>query len=810
MAKKTIKITAQKGPQWDFLGTEADICIYGGAAGGGKAMPLSEPVLTTRGFIPMGRVRIGTEVRTPDNGTAKVIQIHPQGVVDTYRIRFSDGAETVCTADHLWMSRVSRVPDSDKVRTTAEIKRLIDVERKNVFIPLCSPIEFDREVELPIKPYMLGVLIGDGYLCRYTITITKGDMEVFDRIREDGYSLTNYCGNHPERTPEYGVKDFKEEKKWLTEKKLRCKGYKKYIPNEYKYASIQDRIDLIQGLMDTDGYADKHGNCSFSTTSKRLANDVQWIIRSLGGRAKITSKIPSYTRKDGTKKKCRRAYIVHVRMPDNSILFSLPRKKKRCEVTYKRKHPQGQGRRIASILWDGEKECQCITLDNEQGLYLTRDFIVTHNSYGLLLSPLMYKGVRGFNAVVFRRTFKQIFSPGSLWDMAHEIYSLIPNAQMRKVAASWEFVDKAGDVISKVTFAHIENYSAVDDWKGSQLCEICFDEVTHFGEDTFFYMLSRNRSTCGVKPFVRATCNPDADSWVAKFIEWWIDQDTGYPIQERSGKLRWFVRRDGIINWADTKEELWERFNLQTPEERDEPRSVTFIMSSIYDNKELLKVNPQYLSSLKALPEVERERLLKGNWKIKSTAGTYFKRTQIELVLDEPSDIQQYCRAWDLAASSDKESGDPDYTAGVLAGLRKDKSVVILDVINKRVPASDVERLIYNTAVADRKKYGLKCKIRIPQDPGAAGKIVAQNYIKILSGFPVKAIPVSGSKELRATPVAAQWQVGNIYVLAAEWNDMYFTQLESFPQGAHDDMVDATSDAFNELSKPTFELKNLL
>lgn len=432
-------------------------------------------------------------------------------------------------------------------------------------------------------------------------------------------------------------------------------------------------------------------------------------------------------------------------------------------------------------------------------------------SYALLLSPLMYKGVKGFNCTIFRRTFKQVFSPGGLWDTAQSIYSQIPNAQMRKVSASWEFMDKKKEeVISRVTFAHIEGYNGVDDWQGSQLCEICFDELTHFDSKVFFYMLSRNRSTCGVKPFIRATCNPDADSWVADFISWWIDQDSGYPIPERSGRLRWFIRQDGEVMWADTKEELWERFDLVTPEERARPLSATFIMSSIYDNKELLKVNPQYLSSLKALPEVERERLLSGNWKIRHSAGTYFKRAQVRVLPDVPSDIVYFCRGWDLAATSDKESGDPDYTAGVLMGQRRDKTIVVIDVVNERIRAAEVERLILNTAVSDRKTYGSRYKIRIPQDPGAAGKIVAASYTKLLSGYSVISAPVTGSKELRATPLAAQWQVGNVDVVAAAWNDAYFSQLEGFPQGLHDDMVDASSDAFNELAKPTFSLGSML
>lgn len=216
-------------------------------------------------------------------------------------------------------------------------------------------------------------------------------------------------------------------------------------------------------------------------------------------------------------------------------------------------------------------------------------------SFGLLLSALRYKNVPGFGCTIFRRNFNQIFSQGGLWDESLKIYSGIRGAQPQMSLGRWKFCNKDGQIVSTVKFAHIERDDELSKWQGSQICEIGFDELTHFSEKAFFYMLSRNRSSCGVTPFVRATCNPDADSWVAKFIEWWIDQETGYPIPERSGKIRWFIRRDEILHWANTKEELWERFNLTTDEEKEEPRSVTFIMSRLQDNKELLKVNPQYM-----------------------------------------------------------------------------------------------------------------------------------------------------------------------------------------------------------------------
>jgi len=433
-------------------------------------------------------------------------------------------------------------------------------------------------------------------------------------------------------------------------------------------------------------------------------------------------------------------------------------------------------------------------------------------SYGLLLSPLRYKNVKGFGCTIFRRNFNQIFSQGGLWDESSKIYAGIKGAQPQLSLGRWKFTDEKGRTISSVKFAHIEREDELNKWQGSQICEIGFDELTHFSEKVFFYMLSRNRSTCGVTPFVRATCNPDADSWVAKFIEWWIDQETGYPIPERSGKIRWFIRRDEILHWANTKQELWERFNLVTDEERAEPRSVTFIMSKLQDNQELLKVNPQYLANLKALSQIERERLLHGNWKIKAAAGLFFKRTQVGDILQSvPLDVIEWVRCWDLAATEKTvDSGDPAFTAGVLMGKRKNGRYVVADVINKQMSASDVRQTIKLTAQADKARYQ-RVKVRLPKDPGQAGKEQAESYVKFLAGFNVVTVAETGSKEARAEPMAAQWQVGNFDIVYGDWNEPFLHQLENFPDGKFKDMVDAAANAFAELeTKNTFNPRNLI
>lgn len=418
-------------------------------------------------------------------------------------------------------------------------------------------------------------------------------------------------------------------------------------------------------------------------------------------------------------------------------------------------------------------------------------------TYALLMEALRHRDVPNFGGVIFRRNYTQITVEGGLWDTSNEMYSRVPGAKPGKSPRlHWVFDGK-----SKLSFAHLERDEDLRSWQGSQIAFIGFDELTHFTKRQFLYMLSRNRSTCGVAPYMRATTNPDADSWVADFISWWWDPDTGYPIPERSGQIRWMVNINDVITWYDTREEAVSFCigeGLKPDEAEVTPKSVTFIASSLKDNKVLMEKDPGYMSNLRAMTLVDMERLLKGNWKIKAAAGLFFQRTQVEMVQAIPSDVFMWVRGWDLAATSKTEKGDPAYTAGVLIGKRRCGRYIVADVINQRLSASEVRNLIKMTAAADKRKYGRVVQ-RLPQDPGQAGKEQAQSYFKLLSGYIVKILPESGSKETRAEPMAAQWQAGNFDILVGDWNDMYFSQLESFPESKFKDMVDAGSSAFGEI-----------
>ena len=424
-------------------------------------------------------------------------------------------------------------------------------------------------------------------------------------------------------------------------------------------------------------------------------------------------------------------------------------------------------------------------------------------TFGLLLEPLRHMKNKDFNSVIFRRDYTQVTSPGGLWDSSKKIYSYVQGCYPLKTPKlHWNF--KSG---ASVNFAQLGSDEDCLSWQGSQVTMIGFDELTHFSEYQFFYMLSRNRTDSGVAPYVRATCNPDADSWVAEFISWWIDPDTGYPIPERSGKVRWMVRLNEAIYWFDTRQEAIDAAienGMDYEKAVIMAKSVTFIASTLQDNKILMKNDPGYMANLMALALVERERLLYGNWKIKAAAGLMFKRTKVNMLETLPTDVILWARGWDLAATSEDEDGEPAYTAGVLIGTRKNGRYIIADVINRRCDSAEVRELIKMTCITDRAKHG-RVITRLPQDPGQAGKDQAQSYLKLLAGFTVKILPESGDKITRAEPLSAQWlglegmEKGNVDVLIADWNEMYFNQMENFPQSKFKDMVDGSSSAFNEI-----------
>lgn len=409
-------------------------------------------------------------------------------------------------------------------------------------------------------------------------------------------------------------------------------------------------------------------------------------------------------------------------------------------------------------------------------------------TWALLMQPLKHMGNAQFGGVIFRRTSPQIRNQGGLWDESTQIYPLL-NAEPRQTVLEWLFPSGA-----KLKFAHLQYDLDVHDWQGAQVPFIGFDQLEHFSESQFWYMLSRNRSTCGVHPYIRATVNPDADSWVAKLIAWWIDQDTGFPIEERSGVVRWFVRVNNEIKWADTKEEL--------AVDGEDPKSLTFIPAKLSDNQVLMQKDPGYLANLKALSLVDRERLLGGNWKIVATAGKIFNRAWFEIVDAVPASGSEV-RFTDLAASEKKmtnqvkgtKRSDPDYTAS--CKMRRVGNVYyIMDATAEQIGPTEADRAMVNRASQD----GIACKQRWEEEGGASGKRDSSHITALLAGYDCKGVRPQGDKIVRAKPHAAQAEAGNVKLLRGPWNDRWLNHMHGQPELPHDDEMDAASGAFNELT----------
>jgi len=235
----------------------------------------------------------------------------------------------------------------------------------------------------------------------------------------------------------------------------------------------------------------------------------------------------------------------------------------------------------------------------------------------LLEDASAYIDDSNYAAVLFRRTFPEINNEGGLWDESQQWYPL-KGATPHQTRLEWVFPSG-----SSVRFSHLQHEKDINKWQGAQLPYIGFDELTHFTKTQFFYLLTRLRTIHNFPLRLRATCNPDADSWVAQLVDWYIGPD-GYPDPDRTGVIRYFIVLEDIIIWGDTKKELKAKYPGCMP------KSFTFIGATIQDNPTLLKADPGYIANLLAQNTVDRDRLLYGNWHVKKAESMLFDITAVD------------------------------------------------------------------------------------------------------------------------------------------------------------------------------------
>lgn len=410
-------------------------------------------------------------------------------------------------------------------------------------------------------------------------------------------------------------------------------------------------------------------------------------------------------------------------------------------------------------------------------------------SWSAVFEAVRHIGVAGFSAIIFRRTYPELIGAGSVWEESAKYYPLLGGIPLES-RLEWRFPSGA-----TVKFSHMQYEKDKLQHQGKQYALIIFEEVCHFTSGQFWYLVgSRNRTTCGVTPYVRCTCNPDPDSFIAKMIEWWIDED-GFPDPGRAGVVRCFVRRDDVLVWRETKQELIDEFACHWTE----PRSFTFIPGKLDDNKILLEADPGYQGRLDSLPRVDRSRLKLGNWKVRPTYGEFYRGSDFRIVDAIPADIYDTVRVWDKAATEPSpRNPDPDWTVGTLMSKLVDGRYIVEHMERFRGRPATVDRRMTNIAAQD----GEDVRIGVFQDPGQAGKVDVAHMKRLLDGYTVTSSrPNQAGKQTAAGPFSSQVEAGNVLLLQGGWNEPFIAEHESFSDGKHDDIVDTTSECHRLLQE---------
>ena len=363
----------------------SDLIIIAGRPASGKAQPMDAMVRTLDGWTRMGDLTVGTKLASHDGRPSEVLGIYPQGERPVFDVAFSDGRSTKACAEHLW--RVTyRDWEEPRVITTAKLAEMLTRKRyqKRLSIELVTG-DFGLDRDMPIHPWLLGMILGNGRISG-SLRLSTRDEENLSRVDQHlppGMALSRKdTGTHSIRQ----IGEWRQSGNWGVNPNpmvtfLRSLGlsdegcHTMFVPPIYLQGSRQNRVALLQGLMDSNGLVEKAGSAQFMTTSPQLAHDVQYLVRSLGGLCRIAPKATTYTHR-GQKLTGRLAYRCNLRHHDVSVLFA--NSTKRAAATRGRNTSVRLS--VASVTPAGTTETQCIRVSHPDRTYVTDDYVVTHNT----------------------------------------------------------------------------------------------------------------------------------------------------------------------------------------------------------------------------------------------------------------------------------------------------------------------------------------------------------------------------------------------------------------------------------------------
>ena len=419
-------------------------------------------------------------------------------------------------------------------------------------------------------------------------------------------------------------------------------------------------------------------------------------------------------------------------------------------------------------------------------------------THGGLLRHLRWVRDQNYVGYVIRKNETVLRDGGGAFDAACKLYKIF-DPKCRITLRPMQVIFSSG---AKINFKGFADDRAKEDYRGKQLSGVMVDEGTQLTEDQIDMLISRLRTEAKMTANIWITCNPDPDSYLFEWVEWYlypkgtvIDGNLveGRPDPKKNGKLRYMLRVNGKYVFESSKEELIEKYQ-HLFQEKILPKTFRFIGATVYDNPPLLKNNPEYLNNLQGLPRVAKERDLYGNWLARAENTGYFKRDWLgEPLTHVPMDVKSRVRCWDLAASLKTETNpDPDYTVGVLMSKTLDGKFVIEDVYRDRKRHGDVIKEVARIAHEDEAMFG-DVQVYIPEDGGQAGKVAAAYMIQQLAemGIGAKKHNVGTKSKLnRFKPFCASAENGSVHYVKAEWNNEFLYELEAFDgtrKAVHDD-----------------------
>lgn len=706
-AKKYIQPHA--GFQEQFVRTNVDVCISGGVL---NSQPIDCLIATPKGFVRMGDIKAGDIICDPNGGTQVVNYIIDKGARECVEFLLDDGRVVESDLDHHWKVKDAKKGFMDVtaqyIMNRIDENRAVDNRhRKTLRIPTTAPVEYvDMYAgQRPIHPYVLGCLLGDGWFtdAHYYVGFYNPDEEVVERIMALGYNLKSAKKSDPDS---YELRDNRV-KAYLQQLGLwNRKSHNKFVPDSYKYAPLEERMELIRGLMDTDGtssFRDGKYRVGYRTVSPFLRDDMREMLWGIGAKVSICTSpacIRKRRRDTEATMNCRESYGFYIVAPDNRELFHLSRKKNKCQSDDERKVKLMLT--IKDYRLTGKKTCRCINVSGEEHLYLTNNYVITRNcgkTAGAVLLCAEPSLDANFRGVFLRNNLGDLKAGGSILDEFKSMY----RGGVSVVESGDPHVDFPSGARIDVTHIADQTRDKVRQrFKGRQYDLIYFDEMTGFTWECFTEVCTRNRGRGKWTGKIRGTTNPDRNHWLRIFLDWYIGID-GFIREDRNGVVRYFYINGETVKdvvWGDTKHEVYQKCKSQIDRQlrkingstgkatyEDLIRSFTFYLGRMSENVDSIDNNKGYVGAVAMSGGRNAEQLLEGNWNVSPNEA-----------LDAPIPATS---ANEVFTNDERRNGDRWVTAD-LADTGTDNFLAIawdgfhiedILILNKTTPRENAEQL---------------------------------------------------------------------------------------------------------------------